>query len=57
MVWDLEQPGHKIIGFGAVEHYLRPDQDVNGDLAAYFTENVIKEDRELVNQVTRKAYL
>jgi two-component system, sensor histidine kinase len=57
MVWDLEQPGHKIIGFGAVEHYLRPDQDVNGDLAAYFTENVLEEDRELVNQVTRKAYL
>jgi signal transduction histidine kinase/ActR/RegA family two-component response regulator len=57
MVWDLEQPGHKIIGFGAVEHYLRPDQDVNGDLAAYFTENIIEEDRELVNQVTRKAYL
>jgi signal transduction histidine kinase/ActR/RegA family two-component response regulator len=57
MVWDLVQPGHKIIGFGAVEHYLRSDQDANGDLAAHFTENVIEEDRELVNQVTRKAYL
>lgn len=57
MVWDLEQPGHKIIGFGAVEHFLRPDQDRNGDLAAYFLENVIEEDRDLVNQVTRQAYL
>lgn len=57
MVWDIEQPGHKIIGFGAVEHFLRPDQDRNGDLAAYFLENVIEEDRHLVNQVTRQAYL
>ncbi|MFN9009994.1 MAG: ATP-binding protein [Hyphomonadaceae bacterium] len=57
MVWDLVQPGHKIIGFGAVEHYLRPDQHIEGDLAAYFTENVLEEDRKLVNQATRKAYL
>lgn len=57
MVWDLEQPGHKIIGFGAVEHFLRPDQDRNGDLASYFSENVIEEDRELVNRVTRQAYI
>jgi len=57
MVWDLEQPGHKIIGFGAVGHFLRADQDRNGDLAAFFSENVIEEDRELVNRVTRQAYL
>ena len=57
MVWDIEQPGHKIIGFGAVEEYLRPDQDRNGDLAAYFLENIIEEDRHLINQVTRQAYL
>lgn len=57
MVWDLEQPGHKIIGFGAVEHFLRPDQDRNGNLVAHFLENIIEEDRQLVNQVTRYAYL
>ncbi len=57
MVWDIEQPGHKIIGFGAVEHYLRPDQDRHGDLAAYFLENVIEEDRYLIDRVTRQAYL
>ncbi|MEY3232731.1 MAG: hypothetical protein RL230_2 [Pseudomonadota bacterium] len=57
MVWDLEQPGHKIIGFGAVEHFLRPDQDRNGDLAAFFSENILEEDRQLVTRVTRQAYL
>ncbi len=57
MVWDLEQPGHKIIGFGAVEHFLRPDQSRDGDLMASFLENIIEEDRELVHRVTRQAYL
>ena len=57
MVWDLEEPGHNILGFGAVEHFLRPDQDRNGDLAAMFQENVLEEDRPRVNYVTRQAYL
>ena len=57
MVWDLEQPGHKITGFGAVEHFLRPDQDRNGDLMASFTQNILEEDRDLVHRVTRQAYL
>lgn len=57
MVWDLEQPGHKITGFGAVDHFLRPDQSRDGDLLAAFLENIIPEDLELVHQVTRQAYL
>ena len=57
MVWDLEEPGHKIVGFGAVEHFLRADQDRNGDLAAMFYENVLEEDRLRVSYVTRQAYL
>jgi signal transduction histidine kinase/ActR/RegA family two-component response regulator len=57
MVWDLEEPGHKFVGFGAVEHFLRPDQDPNGDLAAFFNENVLEEDRQKVNHATRQAYL
>ena len=57
MVWDLEEPGHKIVCFGAVEHFLRPDQDRNGDLAAMFNENILEEDRPKVGYVTRQAYL